>query len=78
MILFAFCPKQSASSSSFWGHGVLQICREQLENNSPPKDRVEAGATASKQPHQDQEAGTDSIWGDLQPHLSPKINSVVL
>lgn len=75
MILFAFCPKESASSSSFWGHGVLQVCRGQLENNSLPNDRVEAGTTASKQPHQDQEAGIGSIWGVLQPHFSPKISS---
>lgn len=76
-IFFAFCPKQSASGSSFRGHGALQICWGQLRNNSAPKDGDEAGTTVSKQPHQDYEAGNGSIWGVLQPHLSPKISPIV-
>lgn len=56
-----FAPNDSASSSSFWGQGALQICTGQLENNLAPKGGGEAGTTMSKQPRQDQGAKISPI-----------------
>lgn len=55
-ILFAFCPKQSVFSTSFWGRGTLEVCKGELDNNSPLNDEDEAGPISSKQPRQNQGA----------------------
>lgn len=51
-ILFAFCPRENISSTSFWGRGALEVCKGGLDTNSALNNEDEAGPIASKQPHQ--------------------------